>query len=86
MSDHKTSVQPHDGDHGDHVSDEKAQEAQCIENVTIRDGHIAPGEIQARFELLRHLSADQMETLNKSVRSKSDWHMMPWVTLMFLMK
>ncbi|KAL2669903.1 hypothetical protein Neosp_015069 [[Neocosmospora] mangrovei] len=85
MSEYKTPVQRHDGDGGDNVSIEKAQEAQYVENATARNGHIAPEEIQARFELLRHLSADQMETLNKSVRSKIDWHMMPWVTLMFLM-
>ncbi|RSL94061.1 hypothetical protein CEP52_012855 [Fusarium oligoseptatum] len=85
MSKSKTPVQPHDDDRGDNVSIEKAQEAQYVENATARDVRIAPEEIQARFELLRHLSADQMETLNKSVRSKIDWHMMPWVTLMFLM-
>ncbi|RTE77210.1 hypothetical protein BHE90_008331 [Fusarium euwallaceae] len=85
MSESKIPVQPHDDDRGDNVSIEKAQEAQYVENATARDVRIAPVEIQARFELLRHLSADQMETLNKSVRSKIDWHMMPWVTLMFLM-
>lgn len=48
--------------------------------------YIPPEEIQARFDLLRDLSPDQMAMLNKSVLKKIDWHMMPCVTLMFLMK
>ncbi|KAJ3533567.1 hypothetical protein NM208_g7928 [Fusarium decemcellulare] len=92
MSDHKTSDQPHgeraslsNTDHRDDLSDEKAQVAQYVENASPSDGPIPPTEIQARFELLRHLSPHEMEVLNKRVRSKIDWHMMPCVTLMFLM-
>lgn len=48
--------------------------------------YISPEEIQAQFNLLRDLSPDQMITLNKRVLKKIDWHTMPCVTLMFLMK
>ncbi|GMG11590.1 unnamed protein product [Aspergillus oryzae] len=48
--------------------------------------YIPSEEIQARFELLRYLSPEQMEAHNKRVLKKIDWHMMPCVTLMFLMK
>lgn len=48
--------------------------------------YIPSEEIQARFELLRYLTPDQMHALNKRVLKKIDWHMMPCVTLMFLMK
>ncbi|EEU34501.1 uncharacterized protein NECHADRAFT_88337 [Fusarium vanettenii 77-13-4] len=92
MSDRNTSDQPNGGrasvsntDHRDDLSDEKVQVAQCVENAVPGDGPIAPLDIQARFELLRHLSSNEMEVLNKRVRSKIDWHMMPCVTLMFLM-
>ncbi|KAL4991988.1 major facilitator superfamily domain-containing protein [Aspergillus falconensis] len=47
--------------------------------------YIAPEEIQARFDLLRSLSPEQMDALNKQVLRRIDWHMMPCVTLMFLM-
>ncbi|KAB8268849.1 major facilitator superfamily domain-containing protein [Aspergillus minisclerotigenes] len=47
--------------------------------------YIPSEEIQARFELLRYLSPEQMDALNKRVLKKIDWHMMPCVTLMFLM-
>jgi hypothetical protein len=65
--------------------DEKAEMA-CIEDTVARVGPIPPTEIQARFPLLRDLSQERMDELNKRVRSKIDWHMMPCVTLMFLMK
>ncbi|KAM0211482.1 hypothetical protein ACHAPA_008642 [Fusarium lateritium] len=64
--------------------DEKAEMA-CIENTVARVSPIPPTEIQARFPLLRDLSQERMDELNKRVRSKIDWHMMPCVTLMFLM-
>ncbi|KAM6504685.1 hypothetical protein FSOLCH5_015187 [Fusarium solani] len=92
MSDQKTSDQPNGArvsvsntDRRDDLCDEKVQVAQCIENAVPGDGPIAPLEIQTRFELLRHLSSSEMEVLNKRVRSRIDWHMMPCVTLMFLM-
>ncbi|OGM49245.1 vitamin H transporter [Aspergillus bombycis] len=47
--------------------------------------YIASDDIQARFELLRELSPEQMEALNKRVLKRIDWRMMPCVTLMFLM-
>ena len=48
--------------------------------------YISPEEIQAQFDLLRDLSQDQMTALNNRVLKKIDWHTMPCVTLMFLMK
>ena len=68
------------------VRDEKAELAECVENAVNPHGHIPATEIQARFPLLRDLSETQMTALNKSVLKKVDWHMMPCVTLMFLMK
>ncbi|KAL4811444.1 major facilitator superfamily domain-containing protein [Aspergillus unguis] len=62
-----------------------------IENVAeatkqpVTGTYVAPEEIQARFDLLRDLSPEEMEALNKKVLKKVDWHMMPCVTLMFLM-
>ncbi|KAL4959777.1 major facilitator superfamily domain-containing protein [Aspergillus stella-maris] len=47
--------------------------------------YISPGEIQMRFDLLRDLTPEQIEALNKRVLRRIDWHMMPCVTLMFLM-
>lgn len=46
----------------------------------------SPAEIQGRFNLLRDLSNDEMERLNKSVVRKIDWRMMPTITMMFLMR
>lgn len=46
----------------------------------------SPAEIQGRFDLLRDLSNDEMEKLNKSVVRKIDWRMMPTITMMFLMR
>lgn len=69
------------------MTNEKAEDAQCIEVVPTREGAaVSPQDIQARFDLLRHLSPERMAELNKSVVKKIDWHMMPCVTLMFLMK
>lgn len=50
-----------------------------------RPRHIPPTEIQARFDTLRDLSADQMAALNRHVVRKVDWKMMPMLTVMFLM-
>ena len=76
------------------VEDEKIDAMQeCVEKADGGDHHraggasfIPPAEIQARFPLLRDLSEEQMEALNKKVRRTIDWRMMPAVTLMFLMK
>lgn len=72
--------------------DTKKELSECVESVSHNGGYgnegfyIPPEEIQARFPLLRDLSKDQMDALNKKVVSKLDWRMMPCVTLMFLMK
>ncbi|KAK0387025.1 hypothetical protein NLU13_5339 [Sarocladium strictum] len=66
------------------VTDEKLEAAQYVENVPTGQ-YVSPLEIQARFPTLRHLNEEQMDTLNKKVRSIIDWRMMPAVTLMFLM-
>lgn len=49
-------------------------------------GRITPQEIQARFDTLRDLSENELETLNKRLVKKIDWRMMPMITLMFLLK
>jgi hypothetical protein len=67
------------------VRDEKLELAE-VEVAEHTRGNIPPIEIQARFPLLRDLSETQLAALNKSVLRKVDWHMMPCVTLMFLMK
>ncbi|KND89437.1 putative transporter [Tolypocladium ophioglossoides CBS 100239] len=59
-------------------------EAQCFENLPT-GAYISPREIQARFDTLRHLSGDDMATLDARVRRRVDWRMMPCVSLMFLM-
>ncbi|GKU12075.1 unnamed protein product, partial [Fusarium langsethiae] len=66
------------------IRDEKLELAE-VEVAEHARGNIPPIEIQARFPLLRDLSETQMAALNKSVLRKVDWHMMPCVTLMFLM-
>uniref|UniRef100_A0A8H7K0Y8 Major facilitator superfamily (MFS) profile domain-containing protein n=1 Tax=Bionectria ochroleuca TaxID=29856 RepID=A0A8H7K0Y8_BIOOC len=48
-------------------------------------GRITPQEIQARFDTLRDLSENELETLNKRLVKKIDWRMMPMITLMFLL-
>ncbi|KAH6869176.1 major facilitator superfamily domain-containing protein [Thelonectria olida] len=68
------------------VPKEKLEDVECIERVPNGGGTvISPQDIQARFELLRHLGPERLAELNKSVVRKIDWHMMPCVTLMFLM-
>lgn len=47
---------------------------------------ITPRDIQARFNLLRDLSDEEMEKLSKTLVKKIDWRMMPTITLMFLMR
>jgi hypothetical protein len=74
-----------DGQQRPVVVDEKLEAAQCVEDVPTGQ-YVSPLEIQARFPTLRHLSQEQMDALNKKVRSTIDWRMMPAVTLMFLMK
>ncbi|KAH7411244.1 major facilitator superfamily domain-containing protein [Cadophora sp. MPI-SDFR-AT-0126] len=51
----------------------------------IPNGPLSPLEIQGRFDSLRDLSAQQMDDLNKQVRRKIDWRLMPTITIMFLM-
>jgi hypothetical protein len=65
--------------------EEKLAEAEFKE-VAPESGHITPQQIQARFELLRHLSEEQMAALNKRLVKRLDWRLMPCITLMFLMK
>lgn len=75
------------GADSDRLSETKIP-AECIEKVVASPHgvYIPPEEIQGRFELLRDLSPERMVELNKNVVSKIDWHMMPCVTVMFLMK
>lgn len=89
MAEHKRETPTNGNDHDHSSIDEKVDPTQCIETVTPPLGEgsfIPPEEIQARFDMLRGLSADEMAALNKKVLKKVDWHMMPCVTLMFLMK
>ncbi|KAF2761118.1 MFS general substrate transporter [Pseudovirgaria hyperparasitica] len=44
-----------------------------------------PVQIQSQFALLRDLSDDQMQALDKRIVKILDWRMMPIITLMFLM-
>ncbi|KAL4867581.1 hypothetical protein BDV12DRAFT_209833 [Aspergillus spectabilis] len=72
------------------TADNKGEFEKHIEDVVSSpqrpgQGYIAPEIIQARFDLLRDLSPEEMAALNKRVVKKIDWHMMPCVTLMFLM-
>ena len=71
-----------------HVStvDEKMAEAQFKEVLPESGGQITPLQIQARFDTLRDLSAEQMAALNKRLVKRLDWRLMPCITLMFLMK
>lgn len=68
------------------VVDEKMADAEFKEVIAETVGQITPQQIQARFETLRHLSADQMASLNRKLVRKLDWRLMPCITLMFLMK
>lgn len=79
-----------EGDRKSVTVDEKLELAQCVEDAKdtprAQGAYIPPEEIRARFPLLRDLGEEQLAELNKKVVSKIDWHMMPCVTLMFLMK
>lgn len=69
------------------VVDEKPKLDQSeVEFVGDRAATCTPAEIQNRFDTLRGLSQGEMEALNKKVRSRIDWRMMPIITLMFLMR
>lgn len=46
---------------------------------------ISASQIQRLFETLRDLNAAQMDQLNKSMRRKIDWRLMPTIRIMFLM-
>lgn len=68
---------------------EKLQEPECIESVVAQNGegaYVPPQDVQARFPLLRDLSTEQMNELNKRVLRKIDWRLLPIVSLMYLMK
>jgi hypothetical protein len=65
---------------------ETEKRIEDVSNPPNAERYIAPEVIQARFDLLRDLGPDEMAALNKRVVRKIDWHMMPCVTLMFLMK
>ena len=67
------------------VVDEKMSDAEFKE-VSPTTYHITPQQIQARFELLKDKSDEQMAALNKQLLRKLDWRLMPCITLMFLMK
>jgi MFS family permease len=67
----------------DSVSQAKADSQ--IEDADVAGYVNSPREIQSRFDLLRDLSAEEMEKLNKTVLKKVDWRMMPTITIMFLM-
>ena len=66
--------------------DEKMADAEFKEVLPENNAQITPQQIQARFDTLRDLSAEQMAALNKKLVSKLDWRLMPCITLMFLMK
>ncbi|KAF9776506.1 hypothetical protein IL306_005289 [Fusarium sp. DS 682] len=70
-----------------HVVDDKIGDVQCVETVDgpPNNGYISPAEIQGRFPLLRDLSKEQMDALNKRVLRKIDWRLLPIVSLMYLM-
>jgi hypothetical protein len=65
--------------------DEKMVDAEFKE-VAPESHRITPQQIQARFELLKDLSQEEMESLNKRLVKRLDWRLMPCITLMFLMK
>jgi hypothetical protein len=69
----------------DRPIDEKMADVEFKE-VAPESHRITPQQIQARFELLRHLSEEQMAALNKRLVKRLDWRLMPCITLMFLMK
>ena len=75
--------------HSAELADEKLQDAECVESIQGQPSvgaYISPQEIQGRFPLLRDLSKDQMDALNKRVLRKIDWRLLPIVSLMYLMK
>lgn len=67
------------------IVDEKMEDPEYKE-VSPISYHITPQQIQARFELLKDKTEEEMAALNKRLVSKLDWRLMPCITLMFLMK
>ncbi|KAI2484909.1 MFS transporter [Pyrenophora tritici-repentis] len=65
--------------------DDKMANAEFKEVLPENNGQITALQIQARFDTLRDLDADQMAALNKKLVKKLDWRLMPCITLMFLM-
>jgi hypothetical protein len=77
MAKDQLDVELHESING--KDDTKIQEAGVQYAVTYED-------VQARYPLLRDLSREDMDTLNKRVLRKVDWRLMPCITVMFLMK
>ncbi|KAH7227193.1 uncharacterized protein BKA55DRAFT_697049 [Fusarium redolens] len=67
--------------------DEKIKDRQYIDTVHNQPDHsyISPEDIQGRSPLLRGLSKEQIDTLNKRVLRKIVWRLLPIVNLMYLM-
>lgn len=70
---------------GHSINDKKIEDTEFNE-VVAEHVNITPRQIQNRFETLKDLSQEQMDTLNKQLVKRLDWRLMPCITLMFLMK
>ncbi|KAI7913477.1 MFS transporter [Pyricularia oryzae] len=74
------------GDSHDDISKAGIQgDVEQVEQKQAQERSLTPKEIQGQFNMLRDLSDTEMETLNKTVLRKVDWHLMPAITMMFLM-
>lgn len=56
------------------------EEVENVEAGTIAD------TVLERYPLLKDISKDELEALNKRVLSKLDWRFLPCITMMLLMK
>ncbi|KAI6356167.1 hypothetical protein MCOR25_007935 [Pyricularia grisea] len=72
------------GDSHDDIS-KVGGDVEQVEQKQQQERSLTPKEIQGQFNLLRDLSDAELETLNKKVLKKIDWHLMPAITMMFLM-
>lgn len=70
---------------GHSINDKEIEDTEFNE-VVAEHVNITPRQIQNRFETLKDLSQEQMDTLNKQLVKRLDWRLMPCITLMFLMK
>lgn len=70
----------------ENIGKEDQVDVQLEDKADAREEHFSARDIQGRFDLLRDLSDAEMEKLNKSVVKKIDWRMMPYITIMFLMR